>query len=201
MEFDFWDGVSRMSECELFYIEFDCTCPETQEFMSKLKKQLEYFTELFEATHPLDAKMLQDNIKLIDKLGGKVYILPVRMLTEREDDVIHEVATKAFLSVFKEEMSFEEYTKNFKSIDDIIPALNTTAKQMLIFDASGDSLNTLEERFAYYKNNNDLPLPAAVSDATIFWFSACRLFLCLLDSNGPGHTLWMLRIHSPRGGS
>lgn len=56
--FDFWDGVSRMSECELFYVEVDCTCPETQEFMSKLKKQLEYFTELFEATHPLDAKML-----------------------------------------------------------------------------------------------------------------------------------------------
>lgn len=124
---------------------------------------------------------IQDNIKLIDKLGEKVYILPVRMLTEREDDVIHEVATKAFLSVFKEEMSFEEYTKNFKSIDDIIPALNTTAKQMLIFDASGDSLNTLEERFAYYKNNNDLPLPSAVSDATIFWFAVYGFFAQVVD--------------------
>lgn len=56
--FIFWDGVSRMSDCELYYFEIDNQTPKTSEYMSCIKKQLEYYSDLFQAAHPLDNKML-----------------------------------------------------------------------------------------------------------------------------------------------
>ncbi len=56
--FDFWDGISRMSDCQLCCLKIDDDFPNTDEFMNSIKSQLEYYVELFQATHPLDSKML-----------------------------------------------------------------------------------------------------------------------------------------------
>lgn len=56
--FTFWDGVSRMSDCNLFYIDMGSDSPDTKEYMKYAKAQLQYYTELFQAACPLDNKML-----------------------------------------------------------------------------------------------------------------------------------------------
>ena len=56
--FTFWDGVSRISDCNLFYIDMGSDSPDTKEYMKYAKAQLQYYTELFQAACPLDNKML-----------------------------------------------------------------------------------------------------------------------------------------------
>ncbi|TJY39568.1 hypothetical protein E5161_18510 [Cohnella pontilimi] len=54
----FWEAVSRMSNCELFYIKFSDDLPDTQDYMKQVKVILEYYTELLTSANPLDNKML-----------------------------------------------------------------------------------------------------------------------------------------------
>ncbi|MGN7765139.1 DUF5677 domain-containing protein [Paenibacillus sp. 22594] len=54
----FWEAISRMSNCELFYIGVSDDLPETQKYMRAIKVILEYYTELLTSANPLDNKML-----------------------------------------------------------------------------------------------------------------------------------------------
>lgn len=57
--FEFWDGVSRMSDCNLFYVGINNNeAPDAKEYMLHVKERLQYYTELFQATCPIDNKML-----------------------------------------------------------------------------------------------------------------------------------------------
>ena len=53
----FWEEVSRMSDCDLVYIEFADDNPDTQ-VLEHFKSVLKYYSELMAATRPLDNKML-----------------------------------------------------------------------------------------------------------------------------------------------
>lgn len=54
----FWEGVSRMSECELFHINIDEKNPNAEEYLIKVKNILNYYSELLVSARPLDNKML-----------------------------------------------------------------------------------------------------------------------------------------------
>lgn len=54
----FWEGVSRMSECELFCIDYKENLPNTEEYVNNVKTLLQYYTDLLISTNPLDNKML-----------------------------------------------------------------------------------------------------------------------------------------------
>ena len=54
----FWEEVSRMSDCDLFYINFTDDIPITQEYVAHIKAVLSYYSELMVASRPLDNKML-----------------------------------------------------------------------------------------------------------------------------------------------
>ncbi len=54
----FWEAVSRMSDCKLFYIDMSSELPDTKEYMSRVKVILEYYTDLLTSANPLDNKML-----------------------------------------------------------------------------------------------------------------------------------------------
>lgn len=113
---------------------------------------------------------IADNIKLIDSLTGKVFILPVRMLNATDPEFIHRIATDAFLSIFKEKMSFKDYQNSFSTIDEIIQAIDESIHKTLIFSPKDDTTADLRTRFINYRATADLPLPADTSDAFIFWF-------------------------------
>ena len=46
----FWEEVSRMSDCELFYINFADDIPDTQEYLAHIKAVLSYYSELMAAS-------------------------------------------------------------------------------------------------------------------------------------------------------
>jgi len=55
----FWEEISRMSNCELFRIDFKDAVPDNaQEYMQQVKRILEYYSDLLVAARPLDNKML-----------------------------------------------------------------------------------------------------------------------------------------------
>ncbi len=54
----FWEEVSRMSDCELFYVDMADDIPDTQEYVAHIKAVLSYYSELLTITRPLDNKML-----------------------------------------------------------------------------------------------------------------------------------------------
>ncbi len=99
--FDFWDSVSRMSECELFYFVIDSAPPETLKFMTCIKMQLDYYTELFQSTHPLDSKMLV-------LLGIATYSYK-RLLEVVEHDLYNAIAGRSAIRVLIEDYIMMKY--------------------------------------------------------------------------------------------
>ncbi len=54
----FWDGVSKLNDCELMYIEYSEEELDTTKYIEKVKNILSYYTDLLTASNPLDNKML-----------------------------------------------------------------------------------------------------------------------------------------------
>lgn len=54
----FWEGVSRMSDCELMYINFKDEPSNVSEYIEKIKTVLQYYKDLLVSLNPLDNKML-----------------------------------------------------------------------------------------------------------------------------------------------
>jgi hypothetical protein len=54
----FWEEVSRMSDCELYYVDVDYDIPDTWEYITHIKEVLSYYSELLAIARPLDSKML-----------------------------------------------------------------------------------------------------------------------------------------------
>lgn len=54
----FWEGVSRMTDCELFFVETKSNHENSEDYISYVKETLSYYTDMFTATRPLDNKML-----------------------------------------------------------------------------------------------------------------------------------------------
>ncbi|WP_313070242.1 DUF5677 domain-containing protein [Lacrimispora sp.] len=55
---NFWEGVSRMSDCELIYINFKDEPSNASEYIDKVKTVLQYYNDLLVSSNPLDNKML-----------------------------------------------------------------------------------------------------------------------------------------------
>lgn len=54
----FWEGVSRMSDCELMYIDFKDEPSNVSEYIEKVRTVLQYYNDLLVSSNPLDNKML-----------------------------------------------------------------------------------------------------------------------------------------------
>ncbi|WP_378955751.1 hypothetical protein [Pelosinus sp. sgz500959] len=114
---------------------------------------------------------INDNIKILNEAADIIYILPIRLLSEVDAQMVHDAGIKAFLSLFKEKIDFEHYQKYFNTIEDIKNGLCPGVDKSLIFSSDDDNTLDLETRFNNYKKTNALPLPPTASDAEVFWFS------------------------------
>jgi len=54
----FWERISKMTECELFKIQFEEETRDTDQYIQRLQEIYSYLCELFTKTSPLDNKML-----------------------------------------------------------------------------------------------------------------------------------------------
>lgn len=54
----FWEVVSKVSDCELYKVNFEDYNFDNSEYIKNTKKTLSFYCELFVSTYPLDTKML-----------------------------------------------------------------------------------------------------------------------------------------------
>lgn len=124
---------------------------------------------------------INDNLVILEQAEDIIYILPIRLLSEFDNQFAHKAAMQAFLSLFKEKFVFEDYRKRFKTIEDIIGGLSPHMGSGIIFSKEDDTTLDLKTRFNNYKNTNSLPLPVNASDAEIFWFCLYAFFSQAFD--------------------
>lgn len=114
---------------------------------------------------------IHDNIKIIENTNGFIYILPIRLLAEKEAaEITHEAATQAFLSMFKEKITMEEYRSKYKTIQDIKAALAPGVEKSIILSEDDDNSLDLEIRFSQFIDLNEIPLSTNATEAEVFWF-------------------------------
>lgn len=97
----YWESVSRMSDCELFYIKHAEDTPETKDYMNKVKTILLYYKDLLVSVNPLDDKMTV-------LLGIATYSYK-RLLELVEHDLFHTVSGRSIVRVLIEDFIMMKY--------------------------------------------------------------------------------------------
>lgn len=97
----FWESVSRMSDCELFYIKHAEDVPETEDYMNKVKKVLQYYKELLVSVNPLDDKMMV-------LLGIATYSYK-RLLELVEHDLFQTISGRSIVRILIEDFIMMKY--------------------------------------------------------------------------------------------
>lgn len=114
---------------------------------------------------------INDNIKIIENTNGNIYILPIRLLVEKEAvELIDKAASQTFLSMFKEKMTMEEYFSRYKTIQDIKADLKPGIEKNIILSEEDDDSLDLEIRFSQFVDLKEMPMSRNASEAQIFWF-------------------------------
>lgn len=110
--YTFWEGVSRLSECELFYIEIAPNHEGAEDYIARVKTILEYYKEVFVSAKPLDNKMLVI-------LGIATYSYK-RLLEVVEHDLYQTISGRSISRVLVENYIMLKYLlKNESSHNDI----------------------------------------------------------------------------------
>lgn len=125
---------------------------------------------------------IKDNIKILDNARDIIYILPIRLLSNIDTKLTHRAAQQAFLSLFKNDIDFDLYRKNFKTISDIREELATGIENSIIFSDDDDVSLDFETRFRNYKDSTVFPLSTNSTDAEIFWFGIYGYLAQAFDS-------------------
>lgn len=108
----FWESVSRMSDCELFYIRIEEDIPDTKECLDRTKNILEYYSELLVSAKPIDSKMLV-------LLGIATYSYK-RLLELVEHRLYNTISGRSIIRVLIENYIMMKYLlKNEPAHDDI----------------------------------------------------------------------------------
>lgn len=90
----FWEGLSRMNKCELYFIEYKDNHEGSEEYIRSIKEKLSYYTNMFSTTRPLDNKMLVI-------IGTATYAYK-RILEVVEHDLYHSISGRSIVRVIIE---------------------------------------------------------------------------------------------------
>ena len=124
---------------------------------------------------------IHDNIDILNQAEDIICILPIRLLSEVDEQLTHKAAMQAFFSLFKEKCNFKDYRRRFTTIEDIRNGLSPNAEKSIIFSQDDDNTLDLETRFKTYKETTTLPLPITATDADVFWLCMYSYFLQAFD--------------------
>jgi hypothetical protein len=120
---------------------------------------------------------IKDNIEILEKVNDKIFVLPVRLLSGIDKDLVQDATEQAFFSLFTvRPHSLDEYYESYNTIDDIVLGLHKGVESAILLNKTDKSSDDLKHRFSVYKLKNILPLPNAATDAVIFSF-ALRSYL------------------------
>lgn len=113
---------------------------------------------------------IEDNIKIIEKFSGKIFVLPITLLTDIDSELISEGASQLFFSLFEDKgLDKERYFREMSTIEDVEKALKKDIIHNIIFEEYEDKNLSLKERFRnFIKEGN--PFGEHFSEAHTFFF-------------------------------
>lgn len=113
---------------------------------------------------------VQDNIKIIDKYADLIYILPITLLEDIDNELIQSASKQAIFSMFKNDTSLtmEKYFATYKRIEEVAIALNDEVKETIIFSENDNLELDFIYRFKEHISAIPLSFPNA-SEAEIFF--------------------------------
>lgn len=97
----FWEEISRMSDCDLSYLDFTEEPPDAEKYMHHIKIMLQYYTELLVSVRPLDNKMLV-------LLGIATYSYK-RLLELTEHELYNTISGRSIIRVLIEDYIMMKY--------------------------------------------------------------------------------------------
>lgn len=90
----------------------------------------------------------EDNLKILENVQNEILILPLRLLNQSKDyDFLYEVGEKAFISLFHDINSIDEYFEKCNSIDDIVNFADNDISRLVMFSEEDDETLPFVERF------------------------------------------------------
>lgn len=134
-----------------------------------------------EKMHQQIISTIKDNIKILDEASEIIYILPLRLISSIDINLVHSAAQQAFLSLFEENLDFDTYKRNFKTIGDIKNGLSPNIENSIVFWEDDDISLDFETRFRNYKRSTFLPLSTKATDAEVFWACLYSYFAQAID--------------------
>lgn len=112
----------------------------------------------------------EDNLKLLENISDEIFILPFRVLSQSNHYThIRTFAEQAFLSLFNEINSLDDYFTKCKSIDDIVHFMREKYGDVLIFSEGDDIITPFETRFRAAIVDNEAIIDTKMSDSENFY--------------------------------
>ena len=90
----------------------------------------------------------EDNLKLLNNINNEIIILPLRLLSQSKDyNFLYKVGEKAFVSLFNDINSLNDYFSKCNSIEDIMCYACKDIGKLVKFSEDDDSSLPFDERF------------------------------------------------------
>ena len=123
---------------------------------------------------------IEKTIQVIDKHSENIFVLPFRMTSQVSDNtLILDAGERAFLSLFKDINSIEEYIDVCNSIDDIVEHGISDIEKIVLFYDYEDRTVDFKIRFEHAKHKYSKIIKEDDSDALIF----AKIILSLLQQS------------------
>lgn len=135
------------------------------EILTKIKKGKS--TELFYRQISVAAEA---NLEILNNLDNQTLILPVRLLNQKSDyQFLYEMGENAFISLFKDIDSLEEYYKKCETYDDIIRYAKDNIGDLVLLSNDDDKRLPFEVRFKRMLEDYNDELSVEETDANKFF--------------------------------
>ena len=116
---------------------------------------------------------IDDNIKVLENCANHIYILPIRYLDDKEDEIINKGAEGIFLKLFDDKFhTMRDYFCSIKTIEDLGNSLKSGAESSLIFYKDDDRNLSLTERIANFINDAESSVDLKEKPMSYVFFSA-----------------------------
>lgn len=113
---------------------------------------------------------IEDNMNIIKNYSGKIFVLPITLLTDIDSELISEGASQLFFSMFKDEgLDKVRYFEEIDTIEDVEKALKPEVIDNIIFEEHEDRSLSLQKRFRNFIKEGS-PFGEQFSEAQTFFF-------------------------------
>lgn len=165
--------ISKKDEYGFFmlgeYHVFDDPLPDYLMAASKVSDQV-----FLNSLYSVIAETIKQNIKLIEELQGKLYVLPLRHLSQifnQDDNELSKLVDHFILQIFSDIKDVKTYKEKILTIDDVIGHLEpNNSSWILLFDGDHPSVDW-KTRFNTFLENYNKFNYSNYSEGEIFYMT------------------------------